>query len=65
MMQILVPAVRVATQTLGIVAGRMEGMLIIQTTQLITVFGGPSGYMYVAPCSCGAGCSTPVDLLTY
>lgn len=44
-MQTVVPAIRVATQIIGIVAGRAAGMMIIQCTQLITVFGGPAGYM--------------------
>jgi hypothetical protein len=43
--QTLVPAVRVATQILGVVAGKRTGMVIIQATQLITVIGGPAGYM--------------------
>lgn len=43
--QIYIPAIRVVAQILGLVAGKMTGMLIIQCTQLITVFGGPVGYM--------------------
>jgi hypothetical protein len=43
--QILVPALRVSTQILGVIAGKTTGMMIIQYTQLITVFGGPVGYM--------------------
>jgi hypothetical protein len=45
MVQTLVPAVRVATQILGVVAGGERGIAIIQLTQGITVFGGPAGYM--------------------
>lgn len=45
--QIYVPAIRVVAQIMGVVAGKKTGMLIIQCTQLITVFGGPVGYMYV------------------
>lgn len=45
MVQTLVPAVRVATQILGVVAGGQAGINIIQLTQAITVFGGPAGYM--------------------
>lgn len=45
MIQVVVPAIRVATQILGVVAGKTTGMLIIQCTQLITVIGGPAGYM--------------------
>jgi hypothetical protein len=44
-MQIFIPAIRVVTQILGVLTGKREGMLIIQLTQLITIFGGPAGYM--------------------
>ncbi|PHH88029.1 hypothetical protein CDD83_8078 [Cordyceps sp. RAO-2017] len=47
MAQTFVPAVRVATQILGVVAGRRTGMAIIQATQLITILGGPAGYILV------------------
>jgi hypothetical protein len=43
--QTLVPAIRVATQVLGLIAGGKAGILIIQCTQLITIIGGPAGYM--------------------
>ncbi|GAO18798.1 hypothetical protein UVI_02015100 [Ustilaginoidea virens] len=46
-MQTLVPAVRVATQILGVVAGKRTGMMIIQCTQVITILGGPAGYILV------------------
>jgi hypothetical protein len=45
LVQTLVPAIRVATQILGVIAGGNAGMTIIQCTQLITIVGGPSGYM--------------------
>lgn len=45
MMQTFVPAIRVLTQILGVIAGKSAGMMIIQATQLITIFGGPAGYM--------------------
>ncbi|OIW26943.1 MFS general substrate transporter [Coniochaeta ligniaria NRRL 30616] len=45
LVQTLVPAVRVATQILGVVAGGEAGIGIIQLTQGITVFGGPAGYI--------------------
>jgi hypothetical protein len=45
LMQIFIPAIRVVTQILGVLTGKREGMLIIQLTQLITIFGGPAGYM--------------------
>ncbi|CZS81109.1 unnamed protein product [Fusarium graminearum] len=47
LMQIFIPAIRVVTQILGVLTGKREGMLIIQMTQLITIFGGPSGYILV------------------
>ena len=46
MVQIFVPAIRVATQILGVVAGNRAGIIIFQCTQLITILGGPVGYMY-------------------
>ncbi|KAJ3547594.1 hypothetical protein NM208_g1441 [Fusarium decemcellulare] len=45
--QIFIPAIRVATQIIGVVAGKKEGMIIIQATQLITILGGPAGYILV------------------
>ena len=45
MVQILVPAIRVLTQILAVLAGGDKGILIFQITQLITIVGGPAGYM--------------------
>ncbi|KAK3371071.1 major facilitator superfamily domain-containing protein [Lasiosphaeria ovina] len=45
--QILVPAIRVATQILGVLAGGAAGITIFQCTQLVTVLGGPAGYILV------------------
>lgn len=45
LIQTFVPAIRVLAQIIGVVAGKTLGMNIIQATQLITVFGGPVGYM--------------------
>ncbi|TQV97909.1 hypothetical protein V2A60_006374 [Cordyceps javanica] len=47
LIQTFVPAVRVLAQILGVVAGKTLGMNIIQGTQLITVLGGPVGYILV------------------
>ncbi|KAH6880391.1 hypothetical protein B0T10DRAFT_609499 [Thelonectria olida] len=47
MVQTSVAAIRVATQILGVVAGKQTGMMIIQCTQLITIIGGPAGYILV------------------
>lgn len=46
MIQVLVPAIRVAAQILGVMAGGATGITIIQCTQLITIIGGPAGYMW-------------------
>lgn len=43
--QTLVPALRVAAQIVGVVAGGEAGITIFQLTQLVTVLGGPAGYM--------------------
>ncbi|KAL2130239.1 hypothetical protein VTI74DRAFT_6716 [Chaetomium olivicolor] len=48
MVQTFVPAIRVATQILGVVAGGQAGIIIFQCTQLITIIGGPVGYILVA-----------------
>lgn len=45
LLQTWVPAVRVLTQILGVMAGKKAGMMIIQCTQLITILGGPVGYV--------------------
>lgn len=47
MAQTLVPAIRVLTQILGVLAGGRSGIVIFQTTQLITVLGGPVGYILI------------------
>ncbi|KAL2261101.1 hypothetical protein VTK26DRAFT_4702 [Humicola hyalothermophila] len=48
MVQTFVPAIRVATQILGVMAGGQAGIIIFQCTQLITIVGGPVGYILVA-----------------
>lgn len=45
--QTFLPAIRVSTQVLGVLAGGAAGITIIQTTQLITILGGPAGYILV------------------
>ncbi|KAK2611710.1 hypothetical protein N8I77_005034 [Diaporthe amygdali] len=45
--QTFIPAIRVATQVIGVLAGGNAGITIIQTTQLITILGGPAGYILV------------------
>ncbi len=48
-LQTLIPAIRVATQLLGVAVGGQGGIWIIQISQVITILGGPSGYMFVPP----------------
>lgn len=43
--QTFVPGIRVLAQVVGVMAGKRVGMNIIQATQLITIIGGPVGYM--------------------
>ncbi|KAH6603713.1 MFS permease [Trichoderma cornu-damae] len=47
MIQTFVPAIRVLAQILGVVAGKRTGILIIQATQLVTIIGGPAGYILI------------------
>ncbi|ROV92984.1 hypothetical protein VMCG_09003 [Cytospora schulzeri] len=45
--QTLIPGIRVLAQISGVVAGGKAGINIIQSTQLITILGGPAGYILV------------------
>ncbi|KAL2148874.1 hypothetical protein VTH82DRAFT_1560 [Thermothelomyces myriococcoides] len=47
MVQTLVAAIRVATQILAVLAGGQAGIDIFQYSQLITIIGGPVGYILV------------------
>ncbi|KAJ4854463.1 uncharacterized protein T069G_11442 [Trichoderma breve] len=47
MIQTFVPALRVLAQILGVIAGKRTGILIIQATQLVTIVGGPAGYILI------------------
>jgi len=46
-LQTFIPAIRVLTQILGVLAGGRAGINIFQYTQVITVIGGPFGYILV------------------
>ncbi|KIH93188.1 hypothetical protein SPBR_02482 [Sporothrix brasiliensis 5110] len=46
-LQTSIPALRVATQVVGVYAGGQAGIWIFQVTQIITVLGGPAGYILV------------------
>lgn len=43
--QIFWPAVRLLIQNIGVSKGSSAGILIVQTSQIITVLGGPNGYV--------------------
>lgn len=45
LIQIFWPAVRLAIQNVGVMTGGNAGILIIQCSQIITIIGGPSGYV--------------------
>ena len=43
--QVFWPAVRLAVQNIGVQTGAGMGILIIQCSQIITIIGGPAGYL--------------------
>ncbi|KAE9378976.1 major facilitator superfamily MFS_1 protein [Stipitochalara longipes BDJ] len=43
--QVFWPAVRLAVQNIGVQTGGGMGILIIQCSQIITIIGGPAGYL--------------------
>ncbi|KAF2166355.1 hypothetical protein M409DRAFT_55197 [Zasmidium cellare ATCC 36951] len=45
MTSVLWPAVRLAVQNVGVQTGGGLGIIIIQLSQAITIFGGPAGYL--------------------
>ncbi|KAF2017825.1 hypothetical protein BU24DRAFT_345018 [Aaosphaeria arxii CBS 175.79] len=45
LIQIFWPAVRLAVQNIGVAAGGQAGIIIIQASQVLTVIGGPNGYV--------------------
>jgi hypothetical protein len=44
-LQCVIPAIRVLCQIVGLIAGGQTGIIIFQVTQVVTIFGGPAGYM--------------------
>lgn len=44
-MQVFWPGFRLAVQYVGIVIGGNTGIIIVQSSQVITIIGGPVGYM--------------------
>jgi hypothetical protein len=45
LIQVFWPAVRVAIQNVGVMTGGGMGIIIIQCSQIITIIGGPNGYL--------------------
>jgi hypothetical protein len=45
LISVFCPAVRLAVQNIGVMTGGGEGILIIQSSQIITILGGPAGYL--------------------
>lgn len=43
--QVFWPTVRLAIQTVGVMTGGTAGILIVQCSQIITIIGGPAGYI--------------------
>jgi MFS family permease len=45
LIQVFWPAVRLAVQNIGVAAGGNAGIIIVQSSQIITIIGGPNGYL--------------------
>ena len=45
LIQVFWPAVRLAIQNVGVTTGGANGIIIVQCSQIITIVGGPSGYL--------------------
>lgn len=45
LMSVFWPAVRLAVQNVGVMTGGAKGIIIIQCSQIITIVGGPAGYL--------------------
>jgi hypothetical protein len=45
LIQVFWPAVRLAVQNIGVAAGGEAGIIIVQASQIITIVGGPNGYL--------------------
>lgn len=44
-LQVLTPAVRLLVQNIGVMIGGYHGIVVMQSSQVVTVMGGPNGYM--------------------
>ncbi|KAH8601063.1 major facilitator superfamily domain-containing protein [Bisporella sp. PMI_857] len=45
LIQVFFPAVRLAIQNIGVMTGSNAGIVIIQCSQIVTILGGPGGYL--------------------
>ena len=45
LIQVFWPAVRLLVQNIGVAAGGNTGIIIVQCSQIITIVGGPNGYL--------------------
>jgi MFS family permease len=45
LIQVFWPAVRLAVQNIGVATGGQAGIIIVQASQIITIIGGPNGYL--------------------
>jgi MFS family permease len=45
MLQVFWPAVRLAIQNVGVMVGSNSGIIILQSSQVMTIIGGPAGYV--------------------
>lgn len=45
LIQVFWPAARLAIQNVGIMVGGVHGIIIVQCSQIITIIGGPNGYV--------------------
>jgi MFS family permease len=44
-LQVFWPAARLAVQNIGVMVGGAKGIIIVQCSQIITIVGGPNGYL--------------------
>lgn len=45
LIQVFWPAVRLLVQNIGVTVGKNAGIMIVQSSQIITIVGGPNGYL--------------------
>ncbi|KAF2787775.1 hypothetical protein K505DRAFT_329435 [Melanomma pulvis-pyrius CBS 109.77] len=45
LIQVFWPAIRLSIQNIGVMTGSSAGIIIVQASQIITIIGGPNGYV--------------------